>query len=64
MSEKLKVGDRVRIRTSQKIFVVAEVDPPGGDSPLAPATQVLRLAPEDGKGPEQRYGNAMLVKVA
>jgi hypothetical protein len=64
MSEKLKVGDRVRLRTSQRIFVVAEVDPPGGDAPLPPATQVVLLTPEDGKGPEQRYGNAVLVKVA
>lgn len=63
MSEKLKVGDRVRIRTSQKVYVVAEVDPPGG-TPLAPATHIVLLAPEDGKGPEQRYGNAVLVKVA
>jgi len=63
MSETLKVGDRVRIRTSQKIYVVAEVDPSGG-TPIAPATQVVLLTPEDGKGPEQRYGNAVLVKVA
>lgn len=62
MSEKLKVGDRVRIRTSQKIYVVAEIDLPGA-TPLAPATQVVLLTPEDGKGPEQRYGNAVLAKL-
>lgn len=62
MSEKLKVGDRVRIRTSQKIYVVSEVDPSGG-TPIPPATQIVLLTPEDGKGPEQRYGNAVLVKV-
>jgi hypothetical protein len=63
MSEKLKAGDRVRVRNSQKIFVVAEIDPPGGDAPLAPATHVVLLRPEDGKGPDLRYGNAVLVKV-
>lgn len=63
MSETLKVGDRVRIRTSQKIYVVSELDPSSG-TPIPPATQIVLLTPEDGKGPEQRYGNAVLVKVA
>ena len=63
MSQKLQVGDRVRIRTSQKIYVVSELDPSGG-TPIPPATQIVLLTPEDGKGPEQRYGNAVLVKVA
>lgn len=53
----------IRICTNQMIYVVAEVDLPGTLS-LAPASQVVLLTPEDGKGPEQRYGNAVLVKVA
>jgi hypothetical protein len=64
MSEKLNVGDRVRVRNSLKIFIVAEIDPHGGDAPLAPATHVVLLRPEDGKGPDLRYGNAVLVKVS
>ena len=62
MSEKLKAGDRVRIRTSEKIYVVAEINPPGCN-PLAPATYTLRLTPENGKGVEQLYGNVGVVKV-
>ncbi|MEZ6030321.1 MAG: hypothetical protein R3C46_11290 [Hyphomonadaceae bacterium] len=63
MSDKLKVGDRVRIRSGQKTYVVTEIDPSGG-TPIPPATQIVLLAPEDDKGPDQRYGNAALVKVA
>ena len=62
MSENLKVGDRVRIRAGQKIYVVTEIDPPGA-TPLAPAKHVVLLTPEDGKGVEQRYGGAFLTKV-
>jgi len=63
MSEKLKVGDRVCIRAGQKIYVIAEVDPSGG-TPLAPSTYIVLLRPEDGKGPEQRYGDAFISKLA
>jgi hypothetical protein len=62
MSENLKTGDRVRIRSCQKSYVVAEIHPPGC-MPYAPSTVTLRLTPENGKGPEQLYGNATLVKV-
>lgn len=63
MSEKLKVGDRVRIRTGQRIFVVAEIDLPGSQ-PIPPCTSVVLIKPEDGKGPNQIYGDAYLSKVA
>jgi hypothetical protein len=63
MSQKLKAGDRVRIGTSQKIYVVAEIDPPGC-TPCLPATYTLRLTPEGGKGVELLYGDAVIVKVA
>jgi hypothetical protein len=63
MSDQLVIGDRVRIRTSQRVFVVAEVSPPGC-TPRAPATYTLLLKPEDGKGPELLYGNAVLTRVA
>lgn len=62
MSETLKIGDRVRIRSGQKTYVVSELDPSGG-TPIAPATQIVLLTPEDGKGPQQLYGNAVLAKV-
>ncbi|MFN3627434.1 MAG: hypothetical protein ACK4S3_06095 [Parvibaculum sp.] len=63
MSEQLRVGDRVRIRTGQRIFVVAEVDLPRS-KPIPPCTSVVLIKPEDGKGPDQIYGNAFLTVVA
>lgn len=61
-SDKLKVGDRVKIRNGIKIYSVEEVDRPSWEA-APPSTYVVRMVPEDGKGPEVRYGNAALVKI-
>jgi hypothetical protein len=62
MADLLKAGDRVRIRNSDRIFTIVEINPPGC-TPYPPATFTVRMAPEDGKGPELLYGNAILTKV-
>jgi hypothetical protein len=61
MADDLKVGDRVRIRDSVRIFTISELNPPGC-SPFPPATFTVRMTPEDGIEPEQLYGNAVLTK--
>ncbi len=63
MSVKLKDGERVRVCMSHKIYVIAEVDPPG-IAPLATAAYAVLLSPEDSKGPEQRCGDIFIAKVA
>jgi hypothetical protein len=62
MTATFKVGDRVRIRTGHRIYQVIEIEPPEHHA-LLPATQIVRIKPEDDKGVEQLYGNAVLMKV-
>jgi hypothetical protein len=61
MADEFKVGDRVHMRNSTRIFTILEINPPGCH-PCPPATFTVRMMPEDGKGPQLLYGNAVLTK--
>jgi hypothetical protein len=61
--KKLKVGDLVRIGGSVRLWRVAEVDPVHPDKPHPPSTYLVVIAPEDGVGPNLRYGNHPLTRV-
>lgn len=63
MTEKLKVGDRVRFKGWTTIRQVVEVDLPG-HTPLAPSTYVVRLAdPPDFKRDFYTCGDHVLERV-
>lgn len=63
MADDLKRGDRVRIRNSLRNFAIAEINPPGCTA-FPPAAFTVRMVPEDGKGRELLYGNAVLTKAS
>lgn len=68
MTDKLKPGDRVRIRDNRKIpttqrtvFDITEVDVTGAGMPAAPSTYLVRMRAVSG-GIDLVYGDRALLK--
>jgi hypothetical protein len=68
VSDKLKPGDRVRIRDNRKnpspqrtVFEISEVDVTGAGMPAAPSTYLVRMRAVSG-GIDLVYGDRALVK--
>lgn len=65
MTEKLKPGDRVKIRNHmlpeqlQRVWEITEIDIRDSGYPAAPSTYLVRMKPTGGGGPVV-YGNAAL----